>query len=72
MNRRPFDLAKLDFEGYDYADVRNYSYFNLLPVGVLMLITIKMLSLPILSGVAHMNCSPIPRMIVRSHDCNMT
>ena len=55
MNRRPFDLAKLDFEGIRLRKRKKLFLFSSLPVGVVMLITIKMLSLPILSGVAHMN-----------------
>ena len=55
MSRRPFDLAKLDFEGIRLRKRKKLLLFSSLPVGVVMLITIKMLSLPVLSGIAHMN-----------------
>ena len=55
MNRRPFDLAKLDFENIRLRRRKRLLLFSALPAGVVALVMIKMLSLPLLSNIAHGN-----------------
>ena len=50
---RPFDLGKLDFEGIRLRRRRKLLLYSLPVCGLVLVITLKMLSIPVFSQVAH-------------------